>query len=186
MNPIDAEILEQGLTWEAYRALVENNADVFDEVWTVPAYTADDLDFFRRLPPLKVVAVGEDWCPDVYHTVPTWARLAEELDGWSFHMFRRDTGPQLIDYFLYRGTAKRVPVYAFYDQNRNLQAWWSGRGATAQHEMDGWLGGRPFSEFSDDEKAVVRVQLDDGYRERFRRLNFAEIRTQLGAFFHVY
>ncbi len=185
MNPIDEDVLRQSSSYEAYRARIAKNAEVFDEVYADPAFDAADVDFFRRLPPLTVVAIGEDWCPDVFHTLPTWARLVEALDGWQLRVFQRDQDPPLIDSFLYRGTAKRVPVYAFYDARRYLQTWWSGRGAIAQRAVDGWLAGRTFPELSDDERKEIGRRFEKGYREEFRRANFVEIKTQLGAFFHL-
>ncbi len=185
MNPIDEATLSQASSYQQYRARVSSNAGVFDEVYTGPAFDAADLDFFRRLPALTVVPIGEDWCPDVFHTLPTWARLVEELDGWRLAVFERDSGPPLIDSFLYRGSAKRVPVYAFYDARRYLQTWWSGRGAIAQRAVDGWLAGRTFAELDDAERRSIGRRFEDGYRGEFRRANFLEIKAQLAAFFHT-
>ena len=95
MNPIDEATLSRASSYPEYRAQVTKNADVFDEVYANPAFDDADLDFFRRLPPLTVVAIGEDWCPDVFHTLPTWARLTEEIEGWQFCVFRRDQDPPL-------------------------------------------------------------------------------------------
>lgn len=185
MNPIDGATLARGLSYDEYRDRVTKNADVFDEVYRTPAYTDADLDFFRRLPPLTVVAIGEDWCPDVFHTLPTWARLTEALDGWSLHVFQRDQDPPLIDSFLWRGDAKRVPVYAFYDARRYLQTWWSGRSGVAEQAVKGWLAGRSFADLDAASRAEISDRFNDGYRREFRRLNFLEIKAQLGAFFHV-
>lgn len=185
MNPIDEATLSQGLTYEDYRALVTKNAEVFDEVYAEPAYSDEDLDFFRRLPPLHVVAIGEDWCPDVFHTMPTWARLAEELDGWTFSVFRRDQDPPLIDSFLWKGSAKRVPVYAFYDARHHLQTWWSGRSGVAEKAVLDWLAGRTYAELDDASRKEMGVRFNDSYRRELRRANFVEIKTLLGAFFHV-
>ena len=185
MNPIDEGILELASSYEEYRTRVTKNAAVFDEVYAGLAFDAADLGFFRRLPPLTVVAIGEDWCPDVFHTLPTWARLAEELDGWRFLVFQRDQDPPLIESFLYRGSAKRIPVYAFYDARRYLQTWWSGRCAAAQRAVDGWLAGRTFAELDDAGRQEIGRRFEEGYRNEFRRANFVEIKTQLGAFFHL-
>lgn len=186
MNPIDEATLAHGLTYDDYRARVTKNADVFDEVYEAPAYTDADLDFFRRLPPLLLVAIGEDWCPDVFHTLPTWARLAEELEGWSFRVFPRDQDPPLIDSFrFWRGAAKRIPVYAFYDERRYLQTWWSGRSGVAERAVKGWLAGRAFADLDEKSRAEISERFNDGYRREFRRINFLEIKAQLGAFFHL-
>lgn len=185
MNPIDETTLAQALSYEDFRARATKNVEVLDEVFENPAYTPEDLDFFRRLPPLTVVAIGEDWCPDVFHTLPTWARLTSELEGWRLAVFQRDQEPPLIDSFLWRGSAKRVPVYAFYDARRYLQTWWSGRCATAESALKGWLGGRTYAELDDARRQEIGRLFSDAYRQQFRRANFVEIRAQLAAFFHV-
>lgn len=120
-----------------------------------------------------------------FHTLGTWARLAEELDGWRCRVFQRDQGPPLIESFLYLGRAKRIPVYAFYDQRRYLQTWWSGRSAAAERTVEEWLAGRTFAELDKTEAREIGRRFDDGYRQRFRRANFVEIKTLLGACFHL-
>jgi hypothetical protein len=75
--------------------------------------------------------------------------------------------------------------YAFYDARRYLQTWWSGRGAIAQHAVDGWLAGRTYADLDDAERKAMGRRFEEGYRGEFRRANFVEIKTQLGAFFHL-
>lgn len=185
MNPIDPDLLAQGLSYPRYRAAVARNGEVFDEVYAAPASTEADLAVLRRLPPLEIVAIAEDWCPDVFHTLPTWARVAEQLDGWSCRVFPRDQHSELMDAFLYQGSARRIPVYAFYDQRNYLQTWWSGRGRAAQDALDGVLKGRSFDALSAAEKRRAEELFEAGYPARYRRANFEEILTQLRAFFHL-
>ena len=185
MNPLDSQLWSRGSAYADYRQRVTRNSEVFDEVYREPAYTSRDLELLRLLPPLRVVAIGEDWCPDVYHTLPTWARVAEEIEGWSCRVFERDQNLEMMDCFLYQGRARRVPVYAFYDQRLYLQTWWSGRGAEAQAAVDGWLDGRTFGELDDATREEIGQKFANGYRDRFRRQNFLEILDLLSAFFHV-
>lgn len=185
MNPIDPETLRHGLDYGRYREGVKANGETFDEVYEAPASRPEDLAFLRRLPPLDLVALAEDWCPDVFHTLPTWARLVEELEGWRLLIFPRDEHPELMEAFLWQGTAKRIPVYAFYDKRGFLQTWWSGRGREAQEALDGILGGRAFDELDDATRQRAVELFERGYPERFRRANLEEILVQLGAFFHV-
>jgi hypothetical protein len=185
MNPIPEELLDSGLTYDEYRRSITRNAEVFDEVYRQPDFTAADLDLLRRLPPLQVAAIGEDWCPDVFHTLPTWARVAEEVEGWTFRVFERDRHPGLMDCFLYRSKSRRIPVYAFYDHQCYLQTWWSGRGAEAQAAVDGWLAGRTYDQLDEDSRKDIGRRFAGGYRTEFRRRNFLEILALLRAFFHV-
>ena len=184
MNPIPAEIWNRGLSYAQYRETVTQNQETFDEVYGNPAYTPDDLEYLRGLPALKVLAIAEDWCTDVYHTLPTWARLVEELPDWSLRIFPRDSEEEVMDHFLWRNEARRIPVYAFYDHRNSLKVWWSGRSESAQEAIDGFLQGRTFAELDEEGKAGARKVLGDGYRQRFRRANFDEILSLLEAFFH--
>jgi hypothetical protein len=101
MNPLSLDIWEQGLPYEEYRRSVRRNGETFDAVYGEPDYRPADFNLLQRLPPLRVLAIGEDWCPDVFHTLPTWARLAEELPGWELRVFPRDAHPDVMRYFLW-------------------------------------------------------------------------------------
>ncbi|MEA2604763.1 MAG: hypothetical protein QOF89_5755 [Acidobacteriota bacterium] len=185
MNPLSLETWNQGLTYEAYRRTVRRNGKVLDEVYRNPIHTSEDVDVLRPLPPLRVVAIGEDWCPDVYHTLPTWVRIAAELPGWELRIFPRDAHADLMRHFLWRKDALRVPVYAFYDEAMRLQTWWSGRSAAAEKALQELNGGRPFSQLSPQERTSVGEAFEEGYRSQFRRANLDEMLTLLRAFFHV-
>jgi len=185
MNPLSIDLWERGLLYKDYRRTVRRNGKTFDEVFREPTREAEDLAFLRQLPPLRVLAIGEDWCPDVYHTLPTWVRIADELPGWQLRIFSRDAHPDLMRFFLWRKDAQRIPVYAFYDDEDRLQTWWSGRSATAQRAFDESLGGRPFSKLEPEERKKVSEAFEEGYRREFRRANFDEILTLLRAFFHL-
>lgn len=185
MNPLSHEVWNRGLSYADYRRSVTRNGEVFDEVYEDPAYRRGELALLGSLPPLRVLAMGEDWCPDVYHTLPTWARIAEELPDWDLKVFPRDTHPDLMRHFLWIKDAQRIPVYAFYDDAGRLQTWWSGRSATAQKALDDALAGRAYADLEPEERKRVGQALEDGYRRELRRKNFEEILVQLRAFFHL-
>jgi hypothetical protein len=184
LTPLPREIWSRRLSWSAYLATVSRNRDRFEEVYRQPSHGAGDLAWLRRLPPLRVLAIGEDWCPDVYHTLPTWARLVEELPGWEIGIFARDANLDVMEAFLWQGDRQRIPVYAFYLGDR-LQLWWSGRGAAAEQALAGFLAGRRFAALSEEERRRAAALLEEGYRREFRRQNLEEVLTLLGAFFHV-
>ena len=184
MNPLPKEIWSRRLSYAAYLPTVSRNRDTFDEVYRQPSYRDSDLDWLRRLPALRVLAIGEDWCPDVSHTLPTWARLVEELPGWELGIFARDANPDVMEAFLWRGDRKRIPVYAFYLGDQ-LLVWWSGRGAAAEQALAGFLAGRSFADLSEEERRRGTALLQEGYRREFRRQNLEEVLALLHAFFHV-
>ena len=185
MNPLSPEVWNRGLPYSSYRRTIRRNGKIFDEVFRDPTHTPEDIEFLRKLPPLRVMAISEDWCPDVYHTLPTWVPIAEELPDWELRVFSRDANAELMSFFLWRQDAQRIPVYAFYDDEDRLQTWWSGRSAVAQRSFDDALAGRAFSSLEPEERKRISEGTEEGYRREFRRANLDEILTQLRAFFHV-
>ncbi|HLX09924.1 MAG TPA: thioredoxin family protein [Thermoanaerobaculia bacterium] len=184
MNPLPREVWSRHLTYAAYLATVSRNRETFDEVYRQPSHRESDLAWLRRLPALRVLAIAEDWCPDVYQTLPTWARLVAELPGWELGVFARDANPELMECFLWQGDRARIPVYAFYLGDR-LQAWWSGRGAAAEQALAALLSGRSFADLPEPERRRATLMLAEGYRAEYRRQNLEEVLALLHAFFHV-
>ncbi|HEX7183697.1 MAG TPA: thioredoxin family protein [Thermoanaerobaculia bacterium] len=186
MKPLADEIWNRGLPYGVYRAGIARNQETFDEVYASPSYRPEELEMLRGLPPLRVLAIGEDWCPDVFHTLPTWARVAEELPGWELRVFARDSHPDVMEPFLWKEErAKRIPVYAFYDGEGWLQAWWSGRGAEAERALHELLAGRSYAQLDKEEQKRIGQLFEESYRREHRRKNFEEILALLRAFFHL-
>jgi hypothetical protein len=186
MIALTNEIWNRGLSYADYRAGITRNQDNFDEVWSQPTQRPDDLEILRQLPPLRVLAIGEDWCPDVYHTLPTWARIAEELPGWDLRVFARDQNLDVMEPFRWKAErALRIPVYAFFDQAGWLQTWWSGRSGVAERRVKELLAGRTYAQLDPEEQKRFGKTFSDEYRTEFRRRNFEEILEQLRAFFHL-
>jgi hypothetical protein len=186
MNPLTDDLWNRGLTYEAYRQAVSRNQDGFDDAYAEPDLRPEDLEFLRRLPPLRLLAIGEDWCPDVFNTLPTWVHAVEALPGWELRVFPRDEHPELMANFLWREkAAQRIPVYAFYDAAGRLQVWWSGRGAAAERALEEMLGGRGYGDIPAEERAALSATFEERYRREFRRANFEEILALLRAFFHL-
>lgn len=179
---ITPETLDLGLDYDAYRAGCVRNLELFDEVYAHPTHTAEDLQILARLPPLQLIAIVEDWCPDVCHTLPTWVRIVEQLPGWSYRIFRRDEHPDLMDNFLQADGARALPVYAFLNQHNSVLGWWSGRGSEAQEEVDRLLDGRRFIDLSPADRQAIGETFERRYRETFRRSNFLEVLTLLRTF----
>jgi hypothetical protein len=176
---------ERGLSWEEYRHdKIRKNVEAFEADFASPAYRPAERDVLRTLPALKVVAVAEDWCPDVYHTLGTWARLIEDLAGWELRVFARDENPNVMKRYLWLREKKRIPVYAFHDEDLRPVVWWSGRGAAAQKAVDEILRGRTHAEAGEAEKSALREVFDRRYRDEFRRSNFLEIFGVLAGVFH--
>jgi hypothetical protein len=175
---------KKGLDWKAYRRVkINQNAEAFDADHGSPAYEPGELKVLQALPPLKLVAVAEDWCPDVYHTLGTWARLVEEL-GWEMRIFARDENPDVMARYLWLREKLRIPVYAFHDEDLRPIVWWSGRSAVAQSAVDEIPQGKSYADATEAEQKRLREVFDGRYRSEFRRANFREIFEVLRRIFH--
>jgi hypothetical protein len=185
MNPLPADIWKRALAYPDYRAGITRNQEAFDEAYAHPGLQPADFDLLRNLPPLRIVAIVEDWCPDVYNTLPTWVRISEMLPRWDLRVLARDTHPDVMAHFLWKDDAKRIPVYAFYNEAGRLQAWWSGRGAEAEDGLQELLAGRQFADLTPEQQKQVGAVFEESYRMEYRRTNFEEILRLLAAFFHL-
>jgi thiol-disulfide isomerase/thioredoxin len=143
-------------------------------------FELDDSDLvpFLALSPLRVVAVGEDWCPDVYNTLPIIAKVADRLPGMEMRIFERDTREDVMNDYLSNGK-KRIPVFAFFDAGFHSFGWWAGRNAEAEQWVVAFQRGRTYEEIPEDEMGLFREEFDRRYRESWARLNFEEITAML-------
>jgi hypothetical protein len=179
------DIWDEGLSWETYRReKVHQNAEAFDNDHASPVYEPDEHDLLRTLPPLKLVAVAEDWCPDVFHTLGTWARLVGELPGWEMRIFARDENPNVMGRYLWLREKLRIPVYAFHDEDLRPIVWWSGRSSVAQAAVDEILHGGNYADATEADKKKLGEVFGSRYWSEFRRANFREIFEVLLGTFH--
>jgi hypothetical protein len=84
---------------------------------------------------LKVLAIGEDWCPDVHRGLPVMAAIAE-ASGMELRFFPRDKNLDIMDLFLKEGKFRSIPVFAFFDGNFKYLCHWTERPAAATRFQD--------------------------------------------------
>jgi len=131
---------EQGLTYAGFLAQATVNRDKFEQNFSDPALTADDLAFFKEaaaLPngPKKAIAIAEAWCGDVYRELPTLARIAEAA-GMELRIFLRDENPDIMDEFLSNnGKSRAIPVFVFYTDDLQYITHFTERSANAHAEL---------------------------------------------------
>jgi hypothetical protein len=179
------DYFDKGLPYEEFRERVEQNLEVLDEVYQEPNLMPSDLRFFESLAPLNILAVGEDWCPDVVHTLPRWARLEEQVEGISFRISFKKEVPDLMEQHLGPGNKERIPLYLFLDPQGNRIAHWSGRARVADQWILGRRNRRLYSELSKQEMEQLTQEFRIMYREHFRRENFQEIKDMLAVAFGI-
>jgi hypothetical protein len=132
---------EQGLRYADFLAQATVNRDKFDLYYKDSPLSGEDISFFKKaaaLPngPVKILALAEAWCGDVYRELPTVARIAEAT-GMDLRIFLRDQNPDIMDEFLSNeGKARAIPVFVFYTKETRYIAHFTERSAGAHRELD--------------------------------------------------
>lgn len=128
-----AQRFAEGKTWAQWVAGIEANKAKFQQNYDSFAPKPDDVEFFRAFAAkkgLKVVAIGEDWCPDVVRGMPVIAKLCA-VAGLDLGIFDRDKNMDLTNEFLWRHKFMCIPVVVFYDGEWNELGHWIERPAAA-------------------------------------------------------
>jgi hypothetical protein len=137
---VTPERFAQGLTWPDFLAQAAVNRDKFELYYNESVLTADDLAFFKRaaaLPngPVKILALAEAWCGDVYRELPTVVRIGE-ASGMELRIFLRDENPDIMDEFLSNnGQSRAIPVFVFYTRETRYITHFTERSAGAHVEL---------------------------------------------------
>ncbi len=122
-----------GMTYKEFIAQINVNKDRFEQYYESGRPSAEDVEFFKRamkVPngPAKMLAIAEDWCPDVYRGLPVVARLAEAT-GMELRVFPRDKHLDIMQEFLKDGQFQSVPTIVFYTKDHRYITHWIERPA---------------------------------------------------------
>jgi hypothetical protein len=136
---VTRERFDSGLTWEQYLEHIKRNTKKFQYNYDQTVLSADDAAAFRRLAesptgPARVLALGEDWCPDVFRGLPVMARIAEAA-GMDLRIFPRDDNLDVMNEFLNKGEHQSIPVFVFYTRDHDYICHWIERPAKANAEL---------------------------------------------------
>jgi len=136
---VTPERFAAGMTWEQYREHIKRNREKFQFNYDETAIADGDAEAFRALAarpdgPAKVLALGEDWCPDVFRGLPVMVRIAEAA-GLELRIFPRDDNLDIMDEFLNRGESQSIPTFVFYTGDHRYIAHWIERPAKANAEL---------------------------------------------------
>jgi len=136
---VTPERFAAGLTWEQYREHIKRNREKFQYNYAETALRDEDVEAFRSLAvrpdgPAKVLALGEDWCPDVFRGLPVMVRIAEAA-GMELRIFPRDDNLDIMNEFLNRGESQSIPTFVFYTRDHRYIAHWIERPAKANAEL---------------------------------------------------
>ncbi len=136
---VTPERFASGLTWEQFLERIKRNQEKFEYNYRETALSEGDTAALRRLValpegPARVLALGEDWCPDVFRGLPVMARIAEAA-GMELRIFPRDENLDIMNEFLNRGESQSIPTVVFYTRDHRYIAHWIERPAKANAEM---------------------------------------------------
>lgn len=163
-----APFYNHGLSWKQFLAGAGENAARMQTFYDAFDYDEDLLTFFNGRTPLQVLAIAEDWCPDVVQNVAVVARIADEVPGMELSIVTRADHPDLMREYATDGK-ERIPVIAFFDMTFRELARWSGRCRAA----DAWIfgevlkGTRDVMSLQGAAAAAFNAEYDQRYRDRW-------------------
>jgi hypothetical protein len=136
---VTPERFASGMSWEQYLGHIKRNVDKFQLNYDETELTDEDVAAFRSLVeredgPANVLALGEDWCPDVVRGLPVMARIAAAA-GMELRIFPRDDNLDIMDEFLNDGQYQSIPTFVFYTRDHRYIAHWIERPAKANAEL---------------------------------------------------
>ncbi len=183
-RPMDEARFAQGLTYADYIAGVENNREELEARYREVELTPDDVDFFNALArvkgPLKVIALVEDWCPDVVNNLPVLARIAQATVDFELRVFPRDQNLDIMDRYLNQGQFRSIPTFVFFDSHFNELGRWVERPAAATQLLAQIAEEQAEVHVPDDlARRERRQRMARAYRERLTRETIREIREVL-------
>ena len=128
----------QGFSYEEYLSQIKVNKLRFQQYFSELDIDEVEVERFRAFTrrkggPAKVLAIGEDWCPDVYRGLPTMAKLAVSAD-MEVRVFPRDSNLDVMNEFLKEGKYQSIPVFVFYTDGLGYICHWIERPEVADRE----------------------------------------------------
>ena len=128
----------EGFSYQEYLSQIKVNKLRFQQYYDDFEPEEGELGRFRSLAgreggPAKVLAIGEDWCPDVYRGLPTMAKLADSV-GVEVRVFPRDSNLDVMNEFLKEGKYQSIPVFVFYTEGLEYICHWIERPEVADRE----------------------------------------------------
>lgn len=136
---VTPERFASGLTYDEYMNRITRNRDQFQANYEGTPLTDEDVRRFKEIVarpngPAKVLALAEDWCPDVFRGLPVMARIAEAA-GMELRVFPRDENLDIMNEFLKDGQFQSIPTFVFYTRDHRYICHWIERPQKANDEM---------------------------------------------------
>ncbi len=175
---VTPERFNSGMTWNQYLAFI-NSEENFERLTPggQPRGDANVERFIRNmgawqvsesgraalqsLPRLKMLVLGEDWCPDVYRGLPVLAEIAATA-GWELRIFARDENSDIMSEFLKDGQHESIPTAVLYTLDHEYVGHWIERPAVANEHMASMQ--KLFSRQEGESEDEMRARIRESYR----------------------
>jgi len=176
-----AAYYNNGMSWEEFLEHAGNNRDRMEAFYDEFDFDEETAVFYNGRTPLQVLAIVEDWCPDVVQNLAMLAKISDEVPGMELSIVRRDESSDLMQEYLTDGN-ERIPVIAFFDMTFRELGRWAGRCAAA----DEWIldvllvdRSRDFSDMGESELLGFNDEYDERFRDSYARDTLEEWRHLL-------
>ncbi|MXX32146.1 MAG: hypothetical protein F4Z51_07935 [Chloroflexi bacterium] len=176
---VTPERFKSGMTWNQYLAFINSeenferltpggqprgDANVERFVRNMGAWQVSDAgrEALQSLPRLKMLVLGEDWCPDVYRGLPVLAEIAATA-GWEIRIFARDENNDIMSEFLKDGQHESIPTAVMYTLDHEYVGHWIERPAVANEHMANMQ--KLFSRQEGESEDEMRGRIRQAYRD---------------------
>lgn len=183
VSNVTKERLAKGHSYRDYVANVKANKERFDENYTKAQIGEDDqksfADLNRRIGRIWVLAIAEDWCPDVYTNLPIVQKIVEAAGNMEMKIFPRDENLDIMNEYL-TDDCMSIPMVAFFDDDLKELGRWVERPAAITKLMLATRAelaqkGLP----QEDLRAELRKRMAEAYQTYFRGETVREIKEAL-------
>ena len=178
---VTPERFESGRTYEDYFAYIgseenlareapggrprQNNTERFQRNFDEFEITDEEAVRLQALPKLKMLVIGEDWCPDVFRGAPALGKIAA-CAGWEARFFQRDDNSDIIQAFLNKkddSEFESIPVAVLYTEDHKYVGHFIERPAVANEHMAEMQ--KRFTRQEGESEDEMRTRLREAYRE---------------------
>ena len=172
----------EGSTYEDYIDQLSDTRQRFNEHEATFQLASVDAQYFQqevqRLGPLKVLAIVEDWCPDVHRGLPIMASIASAA-GMDLRVFPRDKNLDIMNLYLRDGKFMSIPVFAFFDQQLSPLCHWIERPVAATRYMEKVAAELSEQELSEEELRQERRRRSQSMTDEWRQETVRELKELL-------
>lgn len=179
--PFENEFRDAFLRAEPWDRYLERNAKAqegFLQVYREIEPDPEIVDFFLGKGPLKALALGETWCPDVTHHFPLFRKLEEQVENLEVRFRSSDAEKALME-VLNPDKKNTIPTIVLLDPDFKEEGRIKGRKPMAKEYMLGRLAGRKNVDVPKEEVAVILKDFNTEFATRFITETYDEIRENL-------